>query len=819
MHRESLKLIVFLCAICAIFAMSCQTPPHTGRLDPYETGEPHYELRAVWASRFNYKTPEDVRAIVKNLKEYNFNVLVFQVRGNGTVFYRSELEPWSEMLGGKDPGWDPLQLAIDECHRAGIELHAWINVFPAWRGTTPPPWKNQLWNAHRDWFMIPKERRGKPPQLQSGYSFISPGNPEVKHYLEELVAELVSHYEIDGLHFDYIRYPGPEYSYDDASIREFKHRFGKDPEELPAEWREWRREQVTEVVARCYRRAKSLRPRIKVSAAVFGNYKRSSYDYFQDSHSWLQYGILDFTFPMIYRIDPAVFKKYAVDHIVNSHQRYSFPGLGTYLMKDTPEPMIEQISIVHKLKSRGMIFFDYASLFPEHKPGRMAEALLKGPFAKPAPLPSMPWLASSDDDVVGPIITDVSINPPKILAGGNFTVECTIKDPSGVCYSPGKGGLKTPWLNVLKQKWSPEPEILTTIELKRKRKYLLLPTHRFYTPKPIPVPSGMDKIYLQIFAYDNDRDKKDGGNRDRSLGSSEVIELPVFRPPVGFAFEREIGPRIKGAQYSAVDKQGKLWVCSWSEDAIYVLLPNGIQTDISPITKALDESNNVVNIRRPRGIAITPGNIVLVSNGEGNLLLRFSAINGKPLKAFKLGFLCGDIDVDENGYIYATEIYRRKWHKLTPDGKETSPQPYSPFSPENVLFGSPNLNRGIAVTKDGNLVYIANEGGNRVDVYKRQKSQDGESYVFIKDIHIPVGDYTGAVDVAPDGRLFVSDGDGMVKVCSADGTLQTMLWRYDAQHQGYPRGVVFSRNGKTLYIIQTGRFAHPASIEQWRVLK
>lgn len=812
MAKKSLISVLFF--LFVIFALSCQTQPHSGPLNPYVIEKPNYELRAVWASRFNYKTPEDVRAIIKNLKDYNFNVLVFQVRGNGTVFYKSELEPWSEMLGGKDPGWDPLQLAIDECRKAGIELHAWINVFPAWRGTKPPQWENQLWNAHRDWFMIPKERRGQPPQLQSGYSFISPGNPEVKQYLEQLVAELVSKYEIDGLHFDYIRYPGPEYSYDDASIREFKRRYGKDPEMLPDKWREWRREQVTDVVTRCYRRAKSIRPSIKISAAVFGYYKRAVYDYFQDSHGWLQRGIMDFTFPMIYRIDPQVFRKYATDHVVNSHQRYAFPGLGTYLMKDTPEPMLEQVAITRELNSGGLIFFDYASLFPEHKPGKMAQALLKGPFAKPAPLPPMKWIASTDDDVVGPLITDVKINPAKILVGGSFTVECTIKDPSGICVS----GTKSPRLNIRRHKWSLSPEVLGESTLKRKRRWLVLPTDRFYTPKPISVPSDTGKIYLQIFAYDNDKDKKDGGKKDISVGSSEVMEIPVLCLPEGYVFQKEIGPPIKGAQFAAVDNQGRVWVCSWNEDAIYVLQPNGNQTDFSPITSSLDDSNNTVEIRRPRGIAITPDNIVLVTNSEGNLLLRFDANNGKPLQAIKLDFLCGDIDVDAQGYIYATEIYRRKWHKLTPEGKDTSSHPYSPFSPESVLFSSPNLNRGIAVTKDGSRVYVANEGGNRVDVYDRLKQGDNESYVFVKDIHIPVGDYTGAVDVAPDGSLFVSDGDGMVKVFSPDGTFKTMLWRYDSQ-PGFPRGVAFSPDGKTLYIVQTGKFATPAFIEQWAVLK
>src|SRR4030042_748554 len=85
------------------------------------------EFRAVWITHNSLKSPEDITAIVKNLQDYNFNAMILQVRGNGDCFFESKVEPWAEELGGSHPGWDPLAIAVEEAHKAGIQIHAWIN--------------------------------------------------------------------------------------------------------------------------------------------------------------------------------------------------------------------------------------------------------------------------------------------------------------------------------------------------------------------------------------------------------------------------------------------------------------------------------------------------------------------------------------------------------------------------------------------------------------------------------------------------------------------------------------------------------------------
>ena len=120
------------------------------------------EARAVWVARYSYKSEEEVRVAMRKIRAVNCNLVVFQIRGNGTVLYPSKYEPWAEEVGSKDPGWDPLAVAVDESHKLGMQIHAWVNVLPGWRtsGTHPSP--DQMYNAHLEWFMVDKtgESRG-----------------------------------------------------------------------------------------------------------------------------------------------------------------------------------------------------------------------------------------------------------------------------------------------------------------------------------------------------------------------------------------------------------------------------------------------------------------------------------------------------------------------------------------------------------------------------------------------------------------------------------------------------------------------------------
>ena len=278
------------------------------------------EFRGLWVSRFDWTSsynpgsPARIDEIVIRAAAANFNALLFQVRGVADAFYSGGLEPWSALLNsdgelGRDPQWDPLGHMVDRAHAAGLQVHAYVNVYPAWSGTSPPPtntvplhpfwtwsrWPDTSWADWRHW-----DDSGQPMKLNDGYLYASPGAPPVTDHVIEVVADIAARYEIDGMHLDYIRYAGPQYSCDPFSISRFPGDacFG-------AGWEDWQRAQVTELVRRAHQ---AMPSGVKLSAAVWPIYQdRWGWEaregrefYYQDSQGWIQTGIIDILFPMIY---------------------------------------------------------------------------------------------------------------------------------------------------------------------------------------------------------------------------------------------------------------------------------------------------------------------------------------------------------------------------------------------------------------------------------------------------------------------------------------------------------------------------------------
>jgi uncharacterized lipoprotein YddW (UPF0748 family) len=269
-----------------------------------------------------------------------------------------------------------------------------VNVFPAWKQTVPPPEGSaQLWNTHRDWFM--QNRAGETMWPQDWwtywYTFLDPGVPEVKKHLHDVCLEIVKGYPIAGLHFDYIRYPGEvgDWAYNAKSVARFKQHY-KDyenvsPETYPVQWAEWKRTQITEIVHSIHRDAHRHNPEILITAAVIHDWPRGHNDYAQDARTWLSRGILDATFPMLYRYRPEDLGYVLRDHLANAHGGWALPGLQAG--RASTENLLRLVEISRELGARGLAIFAYRGLFRRHEPGAKARALLAGPFASRVPVP------------------------------------------------------------------------------------------------------------------------------------------------------------------------------------------------------------------------------------------------------------------------------------------------------------------------------------------------------------------------------------------------------------------------------------------------
>ena len=118
------------------------------------SGEKAVKMRkALWVTRWDYNSAEDVRTIFANAAEGGFDTVLFQVRGNATVFYPSNLEPWAEEFDHRHPGFDPLAIACEEAGRHHLSIHAWVNAIPGWRGDKIPESQEQLYNSHPGWLL------------------------------------------------------------------------------------------------------------------------------------------------------------------------------------------------------------------------------------------------------------------------------------------------------------------------------------------------------------------------------------------------------------------------------------------------------------------------------------------------------------------------------------------------------------------------------------------------------------------------------------------------------------------------------------------
>jgi uncharacterized lipoprotein YddW (UPF0748 family) len=368
---------------------------------PTPVPNPDTEFRALWVTRWDYVTTGDVDQIITNAADFHFNALLFQCRGNATTFYPSVYEPWAwELTGsdpstlGTDPGWDPLARAVEKAHERNLQLHAYTNIFPAWKETVPPPVSvNQLWNTHREWFMCDINGNVMWPQgwWDYWYTFIDPCIPAVQDYLNNVFVELMGNYDIDGVHYDYNRYPSEvgDWSYNPISVARFQAQYGGTPAELPADWAQWKRDGVTGFVERTCTSATQVRASIITSAAVNNSYSSGYNSYFQDSRGWLQRGIIDCTMPMIYTSNMSTFTNAAQQGLQYAYGRYVFPGISAD--NNNAAGVVQQIQISRDLGAPGVAIFAYSSFFPGHVPNSKAYALLAGPFSNVATVPPFPW--------------------------------------------------------------------------------------------------------------------------------------------------------------------------------------------------------------------------------------------------------------------------------------------------------------------------------------------------------------------------------------------------------------------------------------------
>ena len=376
------------------------------------------EVRGLWVTRFDWTNsasadPEKIDEIVDKSAAAGFNVLFFQVRGTADAYYTPGLEPWASRLSGtlgKDPGWDPLARLVQRAHQRGLQVHAYLNVYPVWTGCEVPP--DDTEPRHLYHLLLEKHgtTNGKPNGLMwdsngdvpcSGYQRVSPASTVFDTHIMAVTRDLVQRYDIDGLHLDHIRYGGENSSCDPVS----EERFGSSCFSTEG-YKDWQRRQVNGTVQKLYEQILLLKSSLWLTAAVWPVYRdvwgwgvNSGYDsYYQDAKAWMAEGTIDGVSPMIYSGNPNCDQPYfwtlerwqtvVEDYLNGSHDRLVIPGIGTSFCTNNDFAEIEaRINKARSLGTAGHAIFSYKSVLEKG----YFEDLANGPYKVTAVLPELPW--------------------------------------------------------------------------------------------------------------------------------------------------------------------------------------------------------------------------------------------------------------------------------------------------------------------------------------------------------------------------------------------------------------------------------------------
>ena len=412
-----MKALIFTFSLF-IFSSSLQASDSTKAYDG------KYEWRSVWIatvdnidwpSKRGLSTEQQKQELIEYLdlfKKMNFNSVVLQIRPTADAFYMSSLEPWSLYLTGDQkikptPMYDPLAFAITEAHKRGMELHAWLNPYRVLQST-----------AHIS-KMSPDHLYKKRPDLfvQHGKKlYFDPAYPETREWLVKVIKDIVTRYDVDGIHFDDYFYPNNDFN-DAKSFA--SHSRGYEAKDKMV----WRRENVDMVIQMLRDTIKSIKPYVKFGISPYAvwrnlredprgsdtkSYGYTNYDHLHaDILLWMEKGWLDYVLPQLYfniGYQNADFKILA-----NWWQDYSagtpiYGGLGTYRLKEnekieawrSADEIRKQATMLRSMPSyQGVCYFN-AKNFRENRLG--VNSVMKELYTNPALVPPLKGFSTQPPD-------------------------------------------------------------------------------------------------------------------------------------------------------------------------------------------------------------------------------------------------------------------------------------------------------------------------------------------------------------------------------------------------------------------------------------
>jgi uncharacterized lipoprotein YddW (UPF0748 family) len=414
-----------VCALIAAVVLVLSAPGVPSTPSAAEPDAPA-EVRALWVLRTSLGSPDNIAALVRSARAHGFNTLLVQVRGRGDAYFNHGIEPRAADLLHQPADFDPLETVLTAAHAAGLRVHAWVNVNLVSSAVDLPLAREHLVYRHPDWLMVPREiaqdvakvpadspayigklarwTRAQTGELEGLYA--SPIVPAAADYLQGIVRDLARRYPLDGVHFDYARYPNARFDYSRLALSEFRAsvrprlaealRRQFDAREkvdlfayvdaLPDDWRRFRVGRMTTLMRRLRTAVKSERPDALVTVATKPDLREAYDDRLQDWGTWLQEGIVDVVCPMAYTPDAARFAEQIASARSAANGRAIWAGIGAYRL--SPSQTVDNIQTARRLGAAGVILFSYDSLAdprlvaPDYL-AQVARAAFPAPTASP----------------------------------------------------------------------------------------------------------------------------------------------------------------------------------------------------------------------------------------------------------------------------------------------------------------------------------------------------------------------------------------------------------------------------------------------------
>jgi len=377
--------------------------------------QPKYEFRAVWiASVVNIDWPSKKGLSVAEQKaeftrlldmhqRNGMNAIVMQIRPAADAFYPSPYEPWSEYLTGTQgvppvPYYDPLQFMIEETHKRGMEFHAWLNPYRAvFDVNTSSVSSNHITRQHPDWFITYGKNK-----------IFDPGRPEVVDYVTKVVKDIVTRYDVDGIHMDDYFYPYPVGGKDFPDYKSFSL-YGNGMDK-----KAWRRSNCDSIIKHIHDMITEVKPTVKFGVSPFGVWRNRSQDPDgSDTHAgvsnyddlyanillWLKEGWIDYAAPQLYWEIGNKLCDY--ETLIDWWSRHSYgkqifvgqamTRTGSGIPWRNPREIPTQISDARETPNiYGSIFFSSNDFY--RNANGWNDSLRNHYYKTPALIPPMPWI-------------------------------------------------------------------------------------------------------------------------------------------------------------------------------------------------------------------------------------------------------------------------------------------------------------------------------------------------------------------------------------------------------------------------------------------